>query len=151
MKLVIDIPDNYNLANIKNGSIASQNILNAVRNGKPLPKEHGMTEQEAENLEFVSDLLNGDLTAKLYEWVEETEEEFIFHTLVPWYCDEELKIVNKDWLRKAIALYSGIEKAKTNGDVIRAMFPNIDNNFSNVLDLRLWWGRPYKAESEVSE
>ena len=35
----------------------------------------------------------------------------------------------------------------TNGEVIQALFPNIDNNFSNVLDLRLWWGRPYKAES----
>lgn len=34
----------------------------------------------------------------------------------------------------------------TNGEVIQALFPNIDNNFSNVLDLRLWWGRPYKAE-----
>ena len=40
---------------------------------------------------------------------------------------------------------------KTNGEIIQALFPNIDNNFSNVLDLRLWWGRPYKAESEVEE
>ena len=37
---------------------------------------------------------------------------------------------------------------KTNGEVIQALFPNIDNNFSNVLDLRLWWNSVYKAESE---
>ena len=41
-----------------------------------------------------------------------------------------------------------IFRNKTNGEVIQALFPNIDNNFSNVLDLRLWWSRPYKAESE---
>lgn len=41
-----------------------------------------------------------------------------------------------------------IFRNKTNGEVIQALFPNIDNNFSNVLDLRLWWGRPYKIESE---
>lgn len=39
-----------------------------------------------------------------------------------------------------------IFRNKTNGEVIQALFPNIDNNFSNVLDLKLWWGRPYKAE-----
>lgn len=32
----------------------------------------------------------------------------------------------------------------TNGDVIKAMFPNIDTNFSNVIDLNLWWKAPYK-------
>jgi hypothetical protein len=37
----------------------------------------------------------------------------------------------------------------TNGEVIQALFPNIENNFSNVIDLRLWWNRPYKAESEI--
>ena len=37
---------------------------------------------------------------------------------------------------------------KTNGEVIQALFPNIDNNFSNVIDLRLWWNRPYKGDRE---
>ena len=32
----------------------------------------------------------------------------------------------------------------TNGDVIKAMFPNIDTNFSNVIDLNLWWNALYK-------
>lgn len=80
------------------------------------------TKQEAENIEFLSDLLNGDLTKKLYKWVEETEEEFIFHTLLPWSCDEEQRIVNKDWLRKAMVLYGKIEKAKTNLEVLDALF-----------------------------
>lgn len=37
---------------------------------------------------------------------------------------------------------------KTNGEVVQALFPNIDKNFSNVLDLRLWWNSVYRAESE---
>lgn len=37
---------------------------------------------------------------------------------------------------------------KTNGEVIRALFPNIDKGFSNVIDLNLWWNAKYKAESE---
>ncbi len=36
MKLIIDIPDNYDLSKIQNGSIASKIILNAVANGTPL-------------------------------------------------------------------------------------------------------------------
>ena len=40
----------------------------------------------------------------------------------------------------------------TNGDIIKALFPRIDDNFSNVIDLKLWWNAPYKAEIEgVSE
>jgi len=41
-----------------------------------------------------------------------------------------------------------IPKGATNGEVIQAFFPNIDKNFSNVIDLNLWWNAPYKAESE---
>lgn len=37
---------------------------------------------------------------------------------------------------------------KTNGEVIQALFPNIDKGFSNVIDLNLWWNAKYKAESE---
>lgn len=46
MKIVIDIPDgyiadDYFLNNIQNGSIACGQILKAVKNGIPLPKDHG--------------------------------------------------------------------------------------------------------------
>lgn len=43
MQIVIDIPDNYIdiLSDIKNGSIASQMILKAVKKGTILPKGHG--------------------------------------------------------------------------------------------------------------
>lgn len=37
---------------------------------------------------------------------------------------------------------------KTNGEVVQALFPNIDKGFSNVIDLNLWWNAKYKAESE---
>lgn len=36
----------------------------------------------------------------------------------------------------------------TNGEIIKALFPKIDDNFSNVIDLNLWWNAKYKAESE---
>lgn len=42
-----------------------------------------------------------------------------------------------------------IPKGATNGEIIQALFPNIDKVFSNVIDLNLWWNAPYKAESEV--
>lgn len=37
-------------------------------------------------------------------------------------------------------------KGMTNGEVIKTVFPNIDTNFSNVIDLKLWWDAKYKAE-----
>ena len=40
---------------------------------------------------------------------------------------------------------------KTNGEVIQALFPNIDKVFSNIIDLNLWWNAKYKAESEDKE
>ena len=40
MQIVIDIPD-LDWSKVKNGSIATANLLNAVRNGTPLPKNHG--------------------------------------------------------------------------------------------------------------
>jgi len=44
-----------------------------------------------------------------------------------------------------------IHQNATNGDVIQALFPNIDKGFSNVIDFNLWWNAKYKAESEVKE
>jgi len=45
MRLVVDIPDRIQygieLGIIVNGSEASQIVLDAVKNGTPLPKEHG--------------------------------------------------------------------------------------------------------------
>lgn len=37
---------------------------------------------------------------------------------------------------------------KTNGEIVQALFPNIDKGFSNVIDLNLWWNAKYKAESD---
>ena len=38
MKLVVEIPDGYDVSMIQNGSIASKIILNAVSNATPLEK-----------------------------------------------------------------------------------------------------------------
>lgn len=39
----------------------------------------------------------------------------------------------------------------TNGDIIKALFPKIDDNFSNVIDLKLWWNAKYKASPTGAE
>lgn len=44
-----------------------------------------------------------------------------------------------------------IPKNATNGDVIQALFPNIDKSFSNIIDWNLWWNAKYKTESEDKE
>lgn len=38
-------------------------------------------------------------------------------------------------------------KNVTNGEIIKALFPNIDKAFSNVIDLNLWWNAPYKEKA----
>jgi hypothetical protein len=37
----------------------------------------------------------------------------------------------------------------TNGEVIESLFPNVGTNFSNVLDLNLWWNAKYKPKNEM--
>ena len=37
----------------------------------------------------------------------------------------------------------------TNGEVIESLFPNVGTNFSNVIDLNLWWNAKYKAKNEI--
>jgi len=44
MQIVIDLPNGYSLLNIKNGSIASQMILNAVKAGTVLPEHDDLVD-----------------------------------------------------------------------------------------------------------
>lgn len=39
----------------------------------------------------------------------------------------------------------------TNGEVLETLFPDVGTYFSNVIDLRLWWNAPYKAERSGGE
>lgn len=48
----------------------------------------------------------------------------------------------------AISYCINIPEDATNGEVIKAIFPNIDDYFSNVIDLKLWWKSTYKGVSE---
>lgn len=41
-----------------------------------------------------------------------------------------------------------IPKDATNGNLIQALFPNIEASFSNVVDINLWWNAPYKTDKE---
>lgn len=58
MQIVIDIP-NLDWSKVKNGSMATANLLNAVRNGTPLPKRHGDL-KDMGNLQYVFDLTRND-------------------------------------------------------------------------------------------
>ncbi len=49
---------------------------------------------------------------------------------------------------KAFKKATFVPNNATNGDIIKTLFPKIDDNFSNVIDLKLWWNAKYKAESE---
>lgn len=53
MQIVINIPD-LDWSKVKNGSIATANLLNAVRNGTPLPENHGDLIDVNELNEFAS-------------------------------------------------------------------------------------------------
>ncbi len=44
----------------------------------------------------------------------------------------------------AIQTGTPIPDNATNGDIIKTLFPKIDDNFSNVIDLKLWWNAPYQ-------
>jgi hypothetical protein len=61
---------------------------------------------------------------------------------------EYLKTHNWDGLYNSILNGTPLPKGATNGDIIKAVFPNIDTNFSNVIDLKMWWNAKYKTESE---
>lgn len=65
IELVIKIPNNYDLSKIKNGSIASKIILDAVKNGTPLPKGHGdlIDRNEIEYMKAIHDLVWGKITS----------------------------------------------------------------------------------------
>ena len=38
----------------------------------------------------------------------------------------------------------------TNGEIIKILFPNMETNFSNIIDLNLWWNAQYKPKEEKS-
>lgn len=61
--------------------------------------------------------------------------------------DTEISMMCADVLR-VLKNCIEIPNNATNGDVIQALFPNIDKGFSNVIDLNLWWNAKYRAESE---
>lgn len=49
---------------------------------------------------------------------------------------------------KAFKEATFIPNNATNGDIIKALFPKIDDYYSNIIDLRLWWNAPYKGAKE---
>jgi len=58
-------------------------------------------------------------------------------------CEEQW-LPNRLYYEKAIANGTPIPDNATNGDIVQMMFPKIDTNFSNVIDLNLWWKSRYQ-------
>ena len=65
-----------------------------------------------------------------------------FDTDISMMCTDILKVLKN-------CIY--IPKGATNGDIVKAVFPNIDTNFSNVIDLKMWWNAKYKTERNNKE
>lgn len=59
-------------------------------------------------------------------------------------ADEILSKAHSTTIKMPEQKYDGM----TNGEVIESLFPNVGTNFSNVLDLNLWWNAKYKEESD---
>lgn len=60
------------------------------------------------------------------------------------FDEDKMREVCKEVAENIVVEYDF--KGKTNGEVIKILFPNIDNYFSNVIDLRLWWNSPYSPQ-----
>ena len=60
-------------------------------------------------------------------------------------CDKSCGLYT---LTRAIAKGTVLPDNPTNGEVIQALFPNIYEGFSNVIDLNLWWYAKYKAKEQ---
>lgn len=60
------------------------------------------------------------------------------------FDEDKMREVCKEVAENIVVEYDF--KGKTNGEVIKILFPNIDNYFSNVIDLRLWWNSPYEPQ-----
>ena len=65
------------------------------------------------------------------------EDEYDFLTTCPY---------PKNIFNVTLAIVNGtpIPEEASNGDVIQMLFPKIDTNFSNVIDLNLWWNAQYQ-------
>lgn len=59
--------------------------------------------------------------------------------------DEILSEAHSTTIKMLEQKYDGM----TNGEVIESLFPNVGTNFSNIIDLNLWWKAKYKKKEEV--
>ena len=59
--------------------------------------------------------------------------------------DEMLSKAHSTTIKMLEQKYDGM----TNGEVIESLFPNVGTNFSNIIDLNLWWKAEYKDKSVI--
>ena len=75
----------------------------------------------------------------------ESQENFMFETVYP-FCKEVTKCeISKEELTNALLFWRAITKEhKTNGDMIKAMFPE---DYVKIYDRSVssWWNAPYNA------
>ena len=51
-------------------------------------------------------------------------------------------------ISNAIEIGTPIPEKATKGQVMQIIFPNVDTNFTNILDLNLWWKSRYQKEDK---
>lgn len=58
-------------------------------------------------------------------------------------------------LAKAVKIGTVIPDDATNGDMVKAMFPNVNNSNMDLVDVfknaKSWWNSPYKRESNGTD
>ena len=89
MKLIVNIPDSYNLDGIRNGSIYSQLVLNAVKNGTPIP-------DNATNGDVIKVLFKNSLYEEDAE-TSDNEDYICMHNGLNSVCDFDIKWWNSPY------------------------------------------------------
>ena len=79
------------------------------------------------------------MTLKYTEKKHKNDAVNTFDTDISMMCTDVLQV-----LKNCIEIPEGA----TNGEVIESLFPNVGTNFSNVIDLNLWWNVKYKGGKE---
>lgn len=78
MKLIIDIPDGCDVTKIQNGSVASKQVLNAVKNGTPIP-------DNATNGDVIKAMFPNGTTAKFATFMRFIDGEHYFNCSDDWW------------------------------------------------------------------
>lgn len=136
MQIVIDIPKEYYKAIMEIPVNQSTADMLIIKYGTPLPEHHSDLIERDALLDNIKDYGEGQSKLMLIDpYYVRRAETIIPATKEKSDCKYQSFIIE-------------IPDNATNGDVIRALFPQYYQNILSYLDNTRWWDSPYKAESE---